>query len=147
MFWLFSVFFQCQCRSTKRSDENRLLSPPAQRRPVPVSVFSPAKPESKRPAPAPPKVVPATDESTSIPSENPPTPTTSEPLSSSDANPSTVSINDDEINVKPITSMSSTLKSSTGNLLKELSLTNDSANLNKKMNVFERLFRGHKKKI
>lgn len=58
-------------------------------------------------------------------------------------------LSDDEMNLK-LSSMSPVLKSSTGNLLKELSLATDKQDQNnssKKMNVFERLFRGHKKKV
>jgi len=46
-----------------------------------------------------------------------------------------------------LSSSNPSLKSSTGNLLNELSFTNEKVENGKKMNVFERLFRGHKKKV
>jgi hypothetical protein len=54
--------------------------------------------------------------------------------------------NENELNNK-LSLTNSTLKTSTGNLLNDISLTNDKHDNSKKMNVFERLFRGHKKKI
>ena len=53
---------------------------------------------------------------------------------------------ENDMNTK-LSSSNPSLKSSTGNLLNELSFTNEKVENGKKMNVFERLFRGHKKKV
>jgi hypothetical protein len=111
-------------RASRRSDDNRLTSPNNQRRNIPVSVFAPTKLDNKRPAPAPPTF--------NYKSQSPP------------SYSSLLSTNDTEIemnNNKP------PRKASTGSLLHEFSHTTDKHDHNnKKMNVFERLFRGNKKK-
>ena len=48
---------------------------------------------------------------------------------------------------KKISTTGTNLKSSTENILSELAFSNDRHDTSKKMNVFERLFRGHKKKV
>jgi hypothetical protein len=101
-----------------RPSNNRLVSPSSQRRNIPVSVFAPAKLDNKRPAPAPP--------SFNYESQSP---TSYSPRD-----------NENEMNTK------SARKTSTGNLRNDLSHTTDKHDHNKKMNVFERLFRGNKKK-
>jgi hypothetical protein len=105
-------------------DDNRLVSPSGQRRNIPVSVFSPAKLDNKRPAPAPPAYNYESQQPTSYLSR--------------------LSTTEHELPIK--SSSSSGLKTPTGNLLNEYPLTTDKHDNTKKMNVFERLFRGNKKK-
>jgi len=106
-------------------DDNRLLSPNGQRRNVPVSVFAPAKLDNKRPAPAPPTFNYESQQSTS--------------------NSSRLSTNDNRYSTK-MTEHEMTKKSSPANLVNEFSVATDKHDNIKKMNVFERLFRGNKKK-
>src|ERR1700722_1047600 len=109
-------------RTPKRSDDNRLLSPSGQRRNIPVSVFSPAKLDNKRPAPAPPIFNYESQQPTSYLSR----------LSTNDNNYPT-KINEHE--------MKSGLKTPpTNNLHNEFSIPTDKHDNPKKMNVFERLF-------
>jgi len=94
--------------------------------------FSPAKLDNKRPAPAPPTFNYESQQPTSYLSR----------LSTNDNNYPT-KINEHEINNKT----SSGLKTPpTSNLLNEFSIPTDKHDNTKKMNVFERLFRGNKKK-
>lgn len=112
-------------------DDNRLVSPTGQRRNIPVSVFSPAKLENKRPAPAPPGYSYESQQGPSYLSR----------LANADQSYPTKS-NDQTSSIS-----SSTMKTSGGSsLLKEYSSSNDKPDTTKKMNVFERLFRGNKKK-
>jgi len=109
-------------RFARRSDETtRVLSPPSPRRQVPVSVFSPAtKIDNKRPAPAP-------------------------PVSSQDESHS-----DDHF--RPIATHVTTNGSKTptgtshSNDFTLIHDKTDSTTHSKKMNVFERLFRGNRKR-
>ena len=112
-------------RTSRRLEDNRLVSPNGQRRNIPVSVFSPAKLDNKRPAPAPP--APAY----SYESQQPTSYLSRLPTS------------EHELPSKP---SSSGVKTPTGNLLNEYPLASDKHDNTKKMNVFERLFRGNKKK-
>jgi len=105
------------CRISRRLDDNRLVSPTGQRRNVPVSVFAPAKLDNKRPAPAPPTYNYESQQQTSYLSR--------------------LSTNEHEMNNN---------RKSTGSLLNEYSVPTDKHDNTKKMNVFERLFRGNKKK-
>ena len=132
------------CRSSKRSDEIHLVSPTGQRRNIPVSVFVPAKPENKHPVPFPSSSTSSTKnyESQLEPKQM------SYSTRSSTSDSSYTSINNENETNNKLSAIHSTLQTSTGNILDELSLTNDKHdNINKKMNVFERLFRGHKKKL
>ncbi len=128
---LLTIYF----RTSRRLDDNRLLSPTGQRRNIPVSVFSPAKLDNKRPAPAPP--------SSTYNYESQQQPSYLSRLPTTDHNYSGKS-NEHELTNKP--SSSSGLKTPTGNILNEYSLPTDKHDSTKKMNVFERLFRGNKKK-
>ncbi|CAF1146701.1 unnamed protein product [Adineta steineri] len=127
-------------RTPRRTDEHRRSSPTGQRRNIPVSVFSPAKHDTKRPAPAPPTYNYESQQPTSY----------SARLSTND-NHYTHKTNEQDVDNK-ISSTNSDLKTSTGNLMNEFTTTtdkhdnNNNNNNNKKMNVFERLFRGNKKK-
>ena len=136
----------CLSRSAKRADDSRVLSPNVQRRNVPVSVFVPAKLDSKRPAPAPPTSPSPTMDLTSIYNQESQQQNLHSSRSSMGDGSQTTPINENEMNSK-LSSMNVALKSSTGNLLKEFSLSTDKHDSSKKMNVFERLFRGHKKKV
>jgi hypothetical protein len=133
----------------KRSDDNRVVSPNGQRRTIPVSVFAPAKLENKRPAPPIPtsSASPTSETTTSNNNESQQDEHQQQPLSHSSTGDSSYSTinNENEMKTK-LSTTNSSLKSSTGNLLNEFSLTHDKHETNKKMNVFERLFRGHKKK-
>ena len=137
-------------RSSKRLDENRLVSPTGQRRNVPVSVFVPAKPENKHPAHFPSSSTSSANDSSSTnncESQLEPKQISYSTRSSTGDSSYTSINNENDMNNK-LSTMHSTLKTSTENILDELSLTNDKHdNINKKMNVFERLFRGHKKKL
>ncbi len=124
------------------------LSPNGQRRNIPVSVFAPAKLENKRSAPVvPSSTSPINDSNTTYNCElQEQQQTSSSSLSSTGDSSYTTINNENEINNK-LSSTNPTLKSSTGDILNEISLANDKHDTSKKMNVFERLFRGHKKKI
>lgn len=115
-------------------DDHRLVSPGSQRRHIPVSVFSPAKPDYKRPAPAPPSSSSEVQRQSSLSSRS----VSSE--SSSTNRPNELQIN------KKTTPTNSGVKTPTKNNTNEFSLATDKHDNNKKMNVFERLFRGNKKK-
>jgi hypothetical protein len=143
MFLFLFKFFILNFRSSKRSDDNRILSPAGQRRNIPVSVFAPAKPDNKRPAPAPPSSISPTNDPTST--YNPESPEQIAYSSTGDSSSPTIN-NENEMNNK-LSSTNSALKLSTGNLLNDFPLTADKHDNNKKMNVFERLFRGNKKKV
>ena len=121
------------CRPSRRFEDNRLVSPTGQRRNIPVSVFSPAKLDNKRPAPAPPGYNYESQQGTSYLTR----------LASADQSYPTRS-HDQTSSI--LSSSSSTIKTPTGSLLKEYSSGTDKADSTKKMNVFERLFRGNKKK-
>jgi hypothetical protein len=108
---------------SKRSDDTRLLSPTGQRRTVPVSVFAPAKLDNKRPAPAPPSFNYESQPQTAY-------------SSTIDSSYTTINNENSSINVG--------LKTPTENLINGYSHPVDKHD--KKMNVFERLFRGNKKK-
>ena len=114
------IDFQCHphflFRNTKRIEDGRVLSPPTQRRSVPVSVFTPAKAETKRYE---------SQSSTGYSSRS----STIEP---DYLNRST----DDEYRRKI------GLKTPTN----EFPQSTEKQEHGKKMNVFERLFRGNKKK-
>lgn len=119
---------------------NRLLSPQGQRRTIPVSVFAPAK---------------RLNSSVSSPTSTSPTNETLSIDQIESSNEQDKSIenqhlstikHENDMNTK-LSSSNPSLKSSTGNLLNELSFTNEKVENGKKMNVFERLFRGHKKKV
>ena len=137
-------------RSSKRTDDQRLLSPPTQRRQIPVSVFSPAKNETKRPAPI---------QSSSTTPINEPVSTCNgesheeeehqlqQPSQSPTGDSSYTTLNNENEMNKKISTTGTNLKSSTENILSELAFSNDRHDTSKKMNVFERLFRGHKKKV
>ncbi|CAF1512856.1 unnamed protein product [Rotaria sp. Silwood1] len=136
-------------RSSKRSEDNRLISPTGQRRNIPVSVFSPAKHDTKRPVPS--SSTSPTDDSASINNgdsqhEQEQQQTSYSSRSSTGDGSYTAMNNTNEMNNK-LSTTNSALKTSTGNILDELSLTNEKHDNTKKMNVFERLFRGHKKKV
>jgi hypothetical protein len=105
-------------RVSKRIDDNRLLSPNGQRRNIPVSVFAPAKLDNKRPAPAPPAYNFESQQQQQA------------------SYLSRLSANENELNSKK----------SSGKPLNEYSVPTDKHDNTKKMNVFERLFRGNKKK-
>jgi hypothetical protein len=115
-------------------DDNRLVSPSGQRRNIPVSVFSSAK----NPAPPPPTYNYESQQQASYLSR----------LSSTNDQNYSVKPNEHEMNNKPSSSSSSSsgLKTPTGNFLNEYSHPTDKHDNTKKMNVFERLFRGNKKK-
>ncbi|CAF3229974.1 unnamed protein product [Rotaria sp. Silwood2] len=140
-------------RSSKRSDENRLISPTGQRRNIPVSVFSPAKHDNKRSVPVSSSSTSPTDDSTSINNcdsqneQQEQLQQTSYSSRSSTGDGSYTAINNTNDMTNKLSTTNSALKTSTGNILDELSLTNDKHDNTKKMNVFERLFRGHKKKV
>ncbi len=119
-------------RPSRRSDDNRLLSPNGQRRNIPVSVFSPAKLDNKRPAPAPPPTYPYESQQPTSYLSRLPTNDHSYPTK----------LNEHEMNNKP----SSGVKTPTGTLLNDFSVPTDKHDHTKKMNVFERLFRANKKK-
>lgn len=128
-----------------------MVSPAGQRRHIPVSVFSPAKLENKRHAPVPPSSSSPINDSNSVHNgeshpEQPEQQTPYSPRSSADENHYTNLNHDHEITNK-LSTMNPSLKTSTGNILDELSVANDKHDNNKKMNVFERLFRGYKKKV
>lgn len=112
---------------------NRLLSPQGQRRSIPVSVFAPAK-RLNSSLSSPTSTSPTNETLSTDPNE-----------SQNNQNFSTIQ-HENDINTK-LSSSNSSLKSSTGNLLNELSFTNEKHDHGKKMNVFERLFRGHKNKV
>lgn len=142
-------------RGSKRSDESRILSPTGQRRNVPVSVFSTAKQDHKRSAPviSPSSSSPTNDsnstnngESFHDEQESQQQQQRSFSSRSTDDSNCNTSSNGNEINNK-LSTTNTSLKSSTGNILDELSLSHERHDTNKKMNVFERLFRGHKKKV
>ncbi|CAF3707147.1 unnamed protein product [Rotaria sordida] len=144
-------------RSSKRSDDNRLVSPTGQRRNIPVSVFSPAKHDNKRSTTVPSSSTSPTNDSNSINNcesqhEQQEQEQEQEQQISSSSRSSTgdgcytIINNTNEMHNK-LSTTNSSLKTSTGNILDELSLTNDKHDNTKKMNVFERLFRGHKKKV
>ncbi|CAF3610328.1 unnamed protein product [Rotaria sordida] len=119
-------------RTVRRSDDNRYVSPNTQRRNIPVSVFAPAKLDNKRPAPAPP--------TSNFESQN--------QLSYSSRindNNSMMKLNENQMN-KKISSTNSNVNIPTNIVMNEFNLTTDKQDNNKKMNVFERLFRGNKKK-
>ncbi len=132
-------------RLSKRSDDNRLLSPNGQRRTIPVSVFAPAK--NSVPNPSSLTTSPTNESNMNYNSESqqPEQQTSSYSPTDGDSSYNTIN-NENELNTK-LSSTNLALKSSSGNLLNELSLTNDKYDTSKKMNVFERLFRGHKKKV
>jgi hypothetical protein len=112
-----------------------------------VSVFAPAKLDNKRPAPVPPSSVSPTDDSTATYTCESQQDQTSHLSRSSTGDSSYTTINNEnEIN-KKLSTTNSTLKTSKENILNELSYPHDKHDTNKKMNVFERLFRGHKKKV
>ncbi|CAF1464203.1 unnamed protein product, partial [Rotaria sordida] len=118
--------------TVRRSDDNRYISPNTQRRNIPVSVFAPAKLDNKRPAPAPP--------TSNFESQN--------QLSYSSRindNNSMMKLNENQMN-KKISSTNSNVNIPTNIVMNEFNLTTDKQDNNKKMNVFERLFRGNKKK-
>lgn len=120
-------FISFYCRTSRRTDDNRVLSPTGQRRNVPVSVFSPAKLDNKRPAPAPPTMNYESQQQTSYLSRT--------------------SSNEQELNSSSNNNNNNNNRKSTGNLLNEYSShSTDKHDNTKKMNVFERLFRGNKKK-
>jgi hypothetical protein len=124
-----SLFVTHCFRATKRSDDNRLVSPSSQRRPIPVSVFSPAKVDSKRSAPALPLNF---DESHS---------------SLLYASRSSTTINsDDDFHRKLTATRINGSKTPTGFQINDYSFNSDKPDSTKKMNVFERLFRSNKKK-
>lgn len=118
------------CRPSRRLEDNRLVSPTGQRRNIPVSVFSPAKLENKRPAPAPPGYVYESQQGPSYLSR----------LANADQTYPTKS------NEQTSSMSSSTIKTPSSSLLKEYSSSAEKPDTTKKMNVFERLFRGNKKK-
>ncbi|CAM4740130.1 unnamed protein product [Rotaria magnacalcarata] len=134
-------------RSTKRPEENRLVSPAGQRRNVPVSVFSSAKHENKRPVPSS-STSPTNDSGSINNGESPLEPQRQNSYSSQSTGDSSYPTmnNGHEMNTK-LSPTNPALKTSTGNILDELALTHDKHDSSKKMNVFERLFRGHKKKV
>ncbi|CAF0802429.1 unnamed protein product [Rotaria sp. Silwood1] len=123
-------------RTQRRSDDNRYVSPNSQRRNIPVSVFAPAKLDNKRPAPAPPI--------SNFESQNQ-TFYTSRSLTNDNNNNSTMKINENQMN-KKLSSTNSGIKTPTNIVMNDFTLANDKQDNNKKMNVFERLFRGNKKK-
>ena len=115
---------------------NRVLSPPGQRRNIPVSVFSPAKLDTKRPAPAPPAFNYESQHQT-LYSSRP----------SAVDNEYTTETYDDDMHRKISSTNSNGSKTPTGLHTNEYSLsTSEKHDHGKKMNVFERLFRGNKKK-
>ncbi|CAF0997059.1 unnamed protein product [Adineta ricciae] len=121
-------------KTPRRAEEQR-RSPPNQRRNVPVSVFAPAKLENKRPAPAPPTHAYESQPQLSYPARIPTTDTIYPGKST-----------EHDIEVK-LSSTSADLKTSTEvPNPADNHVNNNSAANNKKMNVFERLFRGNKKK-
>ncbi|CAF3722548.1 unnamed protein product [Rotaria sp. Silwood1] len=125
-------------RTQRRSDDNRYVSPNSQRRNIPVSVFAPAKLDNKRPAPAPPI--------SNFESQNQ-TFYTSRSLTNdnNNNNNSTMKINENQMN-KKLSSTNSGIKTPTNIVMNDFTLATDKQDNNKKMNVFERLFRGNKKK-
>ncbi len=126
-----------------------IISPNGQRRNIPVSVFAPAKLENKSSVSIPPSSTSPTNESTLTQngeSQQQQQQVSESSHSSTGDSSYTTTNNVNEINNK-LSSTNSVLKSSTGDILNELSLANDKHDNSKKMNVFERLFRGHKKKV
>ncbi|CAM4937193.1 unnamed protein product [Rotaria socialis] len=121
-------------RSARRLDDSRFVSPTGQRRNIPVSVFAPAKIDNKRPAPAPP--TPSSESHNQIPYS---------PRSLATDNGSSTKLNENFMNKKSPSSDSGA-RTPTGMTTNEFSLVTDKLDTSKKMNVFERLFRGNKKK-
>ncbi|CAM4776618.1 unnamed protein product [Rotaria magnacalcarata] len=121
-------------RSARRLDDSRFVSPTGQRRSIPVSVFSPAKIDNKRPAPAPP--TPSSESHNQIPYS--PRPLATDNGSSTKLN--------ENLMIKKSSSSDSGARTPTGMTTNEFSLVTDKHDTSKKMNVFERLFRGNKKK-
>lgn len=117
----------------RRADDNRYVSPSTQRRNIPVSVFAPAKLDNKRPAPAPPISHFESQQQTSYSSR-----------SLNNDSSTTMKIHEQQMNRK-MSSTNSGVTTPTSNVSNEFSPTTDKHD-NKKMNVFERLFRGNKKK-
>ena len=130
-------------RLSKRSDDHRILSPAGQRRTIPISVFAPAKHESKPSTASSP--TPSNECNLNYNSES----HLEQPATFTSSNNESHHLNlNYETELLPKYSPNnSVLETSSGSLLNELSLTQDKHDHNKKMNVFERLFRGHKKKV
>ncbi|UJR15369.1 hypothetical protein I4U23_002317 [Adineta vaga] len=131
-------------RTPRRTDEQRRSSPPNQRRNVPVSVFSPAKLDNKRPAPAPPTYTYESQQQLSYPVRIP----TTDTVYSSKSNEHEIETKISSTNSDPTTSTANMINEFTISTDKHDNTTNNNNPItnNKKMNVFERLFRGNKKK-
>lgn len=121
-------------RTSRRLDDNRFVSPSGQRRNIPVSVFAPAKLDNKRPAPAPPTTTTLNSESQNQ--------TSFLTRSSTSDNNSSIKSNE----CKKSSSSDLGVRNSNNMVVNEFTIPADKQDTNKKMNVFERLFRGNKKK-